>query len=477
MSSSGVRHFTEKAQLLFRTYNSVLLQDEERNEIAHRMAVPFKNNKSTKFVTKELAHIKRVHEAELRKQQFYAKAEKASDSDLESSSNQTTKAPVSGEQTANNKRKRSPTDDGAVSKAKMQKTSPGPCTLESRDSPNFAIERLEQVIKLTEKINAVSKRYNGPDGKVIPPIDYKLSLQERALSNFLAVAKKSSRPEHKSLDLHIKMYGDKLCNKIRDVIMSWNKPSTGTTPRLHGDAPKPRKYGQKKEDALAFVVRTFWDYPAALLEMPYLYEQIPKAEDQDLEALATTIESWEKSIINEIKKSTFTQKELALQRPQTRIAESLLRNQRHEQKDHTWEDWIKAKTASKLAEEAEKAKSGITNLVKESIAKHGDHLLPHGTTPLNALPIHMRRRMRKFSGKKGDQDYFMGDVVPAGAFSLGIYAKTMGRSKLSNIVAGVGSGSDCQKHRQHLRTFKIWTSTARESKIIKQKPILWNPET
>ncbi|KAG4439683.1 hypothetical protein IFR05_004820 [Cadophora sp. M221] len=440
MSSSGARHFTDKAQLLF-NYRDVVLQVEERDELAHRMVVPFKSFRSTKFVTKELANIKRVREEELKKQHSCTKIEKACNSNLKPNTNQTTGAPVSGEQTTSNKRKRSPTDDDSIPKAKIQKLSPKSGTLESQGSPNFAIERLEQVIELTEKINTVSKRYNGPDGKVIPPTEYNLSLQQQAL---LVMANNSSTPDPASAKRNIKRYEKKLCNKIREIIISWTEPSTKTTRRPHGDVPQHlQNYGHQKENALAYIIRTFWAYPEVLLKTRCLYEQIPKAEDQDLEALATTIESWVNSIFKEKKKGTFTQEELIIRNPEIGVEKSIKRNKDKQQKDHTWQDWNQAKKASLLAKEAETAKNDIAKHVRDTIAKYGDHPLPAGTTPLDALPLHIRRRMKKLSKKgRGDGDCFMGDVVPAGGFSLGIYAQTMGRSKLSNIVAG--AGSDCE---------------------------------
>ena len=88
-----------------------------------------------------------------------------------------------------------------------------------------------------------------------------------------------------------------------------------------------------------------------------------------------------------------------------------------------------------------------------------DCLLPTGATPLKALPLHMRsngngrRRPRKVTkepeetketekGKESketeetkaiDAIGGLGDIVPKKSYSLELYARSVGRSKLSNV--------------------------------------------
>ncbi|KAH7346336.1 hypothetical protein BKA65DRAFT_477546 [Rhexocercosporidium sp. MPI-PUGE-AT-0058] len=468
MGNSGVRHFTEKFRLFHLDYRDVLLEEEERNELDHRVAVPFKNYQSTNFAFKELKHVNRVQQTELMKLDAFVNEEKARTA--------TAKPSLKQKQTTGNKRKRSVIDHSSAPKAKIQKSSPRPDTPDSIESPKFDAERLKLAIELFEKVNAVSRRYNGPNGHIIPSVEYRQHLRQKATPDHQANHKKALMLEPVSSDIHEKMYQDMLCSKISETIISWTRPSTDTTPRLHGDTPQPRRYGQNQETALAFIIRAFWSYPP-LQQARSLYDQLMPARDPDLEALASTIESWENSIRREVKKNTYTLQELEVLRPQIRFAECLSRNLRHEHKDRRWSNWYKAREAAKVALEAERAKIAIGKVVRRIESENGDRLLPERATPLSSLPLHMRRRMKNCARGRRDEDSFTGDHVPSVGLSLEIHAKIVGRSKLSIIVAGAGADDGGISNSCVRLNKSASLSATKDLTVNKQKPVVWSPET
>ncbi|PVH78469.1 hypothetical protein DL98DRAFT_533933 [Cadophora sp. DSE1049] len=469
MSTSGVKHFTDKYGIVKRHSYGMKTYKKERDELDLRLAIPYRDCKRTMFARSALRKISTVLQNDHRTVCRYIRVSKNAEGTIDANHNYQTNCTEAleskqmGEQIPGTSTKRSRTDgEDSARPAKIQKT-----TKQGLPEDDLDIEtrRLGRLTEALEKLNSLSRRYNGPDGYIIPTLELKLYNQkmdsEQAEQKSTTTNPRISRrlPLPKLREKYLK----KLDIKTSHTIRNWRTPTAKLRPCLSQEEQSHALYGPQQQNAMNFILTTV-ERRMTANDFFFLADIILKAKYEDLEALASNIESYETSINNEhFKPQILDFNELDIQQC---AAERW-----------KWHAWTTAKTAANVAEEVVGLKVDIADVIREIEGNYGptNCLLPGKARPLKALPLHMRanntRRARDGSCTVGG----FGDIVPSKGFSLEIHARSVSRSKLSNVVASaeeideMGMGRVCQILTESASTEGIST-------MIKWRSIIWDPE-
>ena len=344
------------------------------------------------------------------------------------------------------------------------------------------ITRIEQITNAFQNLNSLSRRYNGPDGYITPPPELKLynrkmDSEKAERENTIFRQMQFGRLPPRNLR---DMYLQKLFIKSSHTILNWKTATVRPRPCLPHKERRPARYGAHQQNARSFVLGIVQRHMSAN-DASILNPLIVGASHGHIEALASNIESYMWSIDMELKHyrsdRTYTQAEIEDCRPQVRNYDELDIKQRLAEK-RKWSAWRFAKTAADVAEDAMRLKIDIADMIRGNEGRCGptDCLLPTGATPLKALPLHMRsngkgrRRPCKVVKEVEDNEETketnkgketketketkeikaidttggLGDIVPRKKLSLELYARSIGRSKLSNIVASAEDIEDIE---------------------------------
>ncbi|KAK0121166.1 hypothetical protein ONS96_011346 [Cadophora gregata f. sp. sojae] len=480
MSTSGVKHFTDKCEIAKRYEYGMNINETKRSKLNLRMTVPYKDRKRTMFAKSALRGINTVLQNDHRSVCQPIRGSMSLRSSIESNRNNQTdfsQAWRSGQierQALRSSIKRPAIYDGSSQcPAKLQKT---PKRRVSEHKSENEIRRIRRRACTIKKLKSLSRRYNGPNGYITPPTEFKLYIQ-KICSEQKRMAFQSSTPLRLRLPDLRDMYLRKLNEIIIFTVRNWTIPTAKPRLFLSRKGILPGHYGvqrQKARDFILFIIQ----HRMTSKDVSFLTEIILKAEDQDLEALASKIESYEACIENEERHyhscPTYTQEEIELLRPQIRnFKEADIRHRAVEKRK--WTAWNIAKSATRVAEDVTRLKIDIAGMIREIEHQScpGKRLLPENARPLSSIPLHLRANIRRRN--EGDPVSGFGDIIPPKSFSLHMHARSIGRSKLSQVITAAEDNHGMENGRT-CKLSKGTASTGGVATAINWRPIMWTPK-
>ncbi|KAL2069516.1 hypothetical protein VTL71DRAFT_14195 [Oculimacula yallundae] len=427
MRSSSINYFIEKARLLAnRDFEPNVA---EINELDLRMSVPFRTSMETKSAKKELERMQKVYKSDLKRIVAFGVDNGLTEDGLKAP---TIEASEPDHTSSGAKRKRSSTEDEDIDtpEAKSQKFD-GLGAWEHKHTTS--------IVSFTEQLNAISRRYNGPEGNILTPAGFKrntvLQLKYQDAAKEAITKVENTRVEMKE---YMHQREDRFSKKIHGIYRSWGFPSKGVDKRLRWKRPlqpkepeKRQKFGKNNETSLEFIKRYVGNLPILQGALGY-YDIRPKM--RYLDAVASALESYTKAIQLELKKRTFTQEEIRRCKPQLRNSKKRAAVEKRKSQNREWLAWNDAKKAAVTAKEATDAQREIVRMVKTVHKALPDQMLPKGIGTPMSFPMRMRTRMGKDQLER--KFCFTGNLIKSDLVSLERYSKRVGRSPLSNVVAG-----------------------------------------